>query len=322
LQASDVLVEVDVDQLELNPFQVRNSSEVDSAFLELKDSISKFGVIEPPVIRKTDKGLQIAAGHRRVECCKQLGIKKIKCIQRQYADEQMCETILDENLKRKSLNPVEEANGYYNLKEKFSWNEEKIAARFHVSRDIVAQRMRLLSFQKPIQDLVAKGELGVSHAEAITTAPLSKQLELAKVVIIGSLTVKDTTERARLLTEQERANRQATENIGSLVAGFERRIGNLEAISADHQLTINWYDFFAIPHAWKVDSCRHNVGGLCHRFFWHTEPTHWVEKLHGLAEFKKLDDGRWRVQACGSVCSPCNARAQRRHDRLRKDLIV
>jgi ParB family chromosome partitioning protein len=306
METSDVLVEVEVDQLEQNPFQVRISSEMDSAFLELKDSISKFGVIEPPVIRKSDKGLQIAAGHRRVKCCIQLGIKRIKCIQRQLTDEQMCETILDENLKRKSLNPVEEAKGYGNLREKFSWSEEKIAARFHVTRDIVAQRRRLLNFQKEIQEYVAKGQLNVSQAEAVATAPLSKQLELAKVVMARSLTVKATTDMARQLMEQEAANKLTLENIGGIVVGFSKRIGTLEAISADHELAVILDDFLAHAHTWKVDDCRHNFGGLCHRVSWPTEPTDWMEKLRELVEFKKHEDGTWRVQASKIVCSRCN----------------
>src|SRR5208282_2689742 len=118
---------------------------------------------------------------------------------------------------------------YRNLKGKFAWTEEQTAARFHVSRDIVAQRMRLLTFQQAIQDLVAKGELGVSHAEAVAMAPASKQLELARTVTLFGLTVRDTSERAKHLCLQDKANRDALENIGTTVVNFDQRLRNIES---------------------------------------------------------------------------------------------
>jgi ParB/RepB/Spo0J family partition protein len=296
------LLEIDVDRLKPSPFQVRVLDQSDVALLELKDSIRKGGVIEPPVVRQTSDGWEIVAGHRRVLCCQLLGIRKIKCIQRSLTDEQVCEAILDENLKRQSFNPIDEAKAYRNLK-KFAWTEEKIAARYNVSRDIVAQRLRLLTFQQPIQDLVAKGQLGVSHAEAIATAPATKQLGLSRTVMEKGLTVRETTEASKQLVEQERTNKIALENIGSIVAGFDNRIRNLESTTAMHQMSVNLFNFHSHAYAWKADACRHNQNGLCHRFYWNSEPPDWVRAL---VQFKKLEDGEWRLQPCSPVCSHCD----------------
>lgn len=299
------MIEVSIDRLRPNPYQVRLLNDTDPELQQLKDSINKSGLIEPIIVRPTADGFwEIAAGHRRALCYKLLGIPKIACIQRRLSDEQMCESILDENLKRQSLNSIDEAKAYQNLKLKFSWSEEKTATRFHVSRDIVAQRIRLLSFLQPIQDLVAKGQLGVSHAEAIATAPKSMQLGFSQIVIEKGLSVKETTEMAKQLVELERANEQALLNIGSIVAGFDRRIGELERTSTAHQLAVNWFDFHSYP--WKTDYCAHNVNSMCDRYNWSNEPSGLVQRMGGTAQFKKLEDGKWHVQASSTVCSHCD----------------
>jgi ParB family chromosome partitioning protein len=307
------MIEVDVDHLKPNPYQVRTLQEIDPAIEQLKDSIGKFGVIEPPIIRSAPDGFwEIAAGHRRALCCKLLGIPKIKCVIRDLTDEQMCETILDENRGRQSLNPIDEAKAYYNLKSKFSWTEERIATRYGTSRDIVVQRLRLLTFQQPIQDMTSRGELGVSQAEAVVMAPASKQLELAEEVLLEGLTVKETTERAKQLTFQAKLNQETLESIGTTVMNFNSRITDLETKPRITLIGVYAGDsVFLLDHPWKVNSCRHNANGLCHRFSWSVEPPDLVKQLGSIAHFKKLEDGRWHIQACGAVCGRCDLYEER-----------
>jgi ParB family chromosome partitioning protein len=311
--SAEILIEVEVERLRPNPYQVRILDVTDPALEQLKDSISKFGLIEPIIVRSTADGwFEIAAGHRRWQCHVLLGIPKIKCIQRDLTDEQMCEAILDENLKRQSLNPIDEGKAYRNLKDKFAWTDERTAVRYHVSRDLVAQRRRLLTFQQAIQDLVAKGDIGVSHAEAIATAPASKQLELARTVTLFGLTVSDTSERAKHLCLQDKANRDALENIGVTVVNFDQRLKAQETrpmirfIGATADAPVIWLD-----HPWKANSCKHNINGTCDRFSWSGEPTTLVEQLRDIAKFEKLPDERWHIQACQAACGRCDLYEER-----------
>ena len=106
-RSNDMIVEVDPATLLPNPYQVRLPGDASDPNLdELVESIRKTGLIELPVIRKTENGYQIAAGHRRVAACITAGLKSIKCILRDLNDEQMAEVNLEENLKRNSLNPI------------------------------------------------------------------------------------------------------------------------------------------------------------------------------------------------------------------------
>ena len=163
----DMIIDIDPRLLLPNPYQVRHPGDSDPSLDELVESIRKSGLIELPVVRQTEHGYEIIAGHRRVAACIKAGLKSIKCVVRHPTDVQMVEVNLEENLKRDSLNPIQEARGYTNLRDLFHWPEDRIATRFQKTRDIVAQRLRLLTFQEPVQDLVANGQLIPSHAEAI-----------------------------------------------------------------------------------------------------------------------------------------------------------
>jgi ParB family chromosome partitioning protein len=307
-KSEDAITEVDPATLLPNPYQVRRPSDAfDPSFDQLVESVRKTGLIELPIVRETKNGLQIAAGHRRVAACIKAGLKSIKCILRRLTDEQMAEVMLEENLKRKTLNPIEEARGYANFRDHFRWSEEKIAGRFQVTRDIVAQRLRLLTFQEEIQHMVAQDQLTASHAEAISTAPSSKQLELAQTVIDKKLTVKETAEIARHLVYQEKANRQALENIASRLESFDSRLADLDQKTARNQELLTWFEFQQHFWAWKAQSCGQNVNGFCRGVHWTSEPSDWIQRLKGIVRIEKLEDGNWHVQACSRVCAHCSS---------------
>ena len=302
-RSEDIIIDVDPATLLPNPYQTRLPRDAtDPSFDDLVASIHRMGIIEVPIVRETKNGLQLSAGHRRVSACVRLGLKSIKCILRSLTDEQMAEVNLDENLKRKTLNPIEEGRGYANFRDHFDRSEEWIAARFGVTRDIVAQRLRLLTFQQPIQDSVAKGLLTVSHAEAIAMAPANKQLQLAQIVVEEKLTVKMTTEMAKEYVEVEKANKEALENIAVRNRTVDTRLERLEENLARHESLLAWFEFHT--HSWKSKDCKHNINGICNRFSWTSKPG-WIKRLRGITKFSRLGKGHWYVEACDAVCAHC-----------------
>ena len=300
----DQIIEVDPARLLPNTYQVRQPGEwPDPNIDELTESIRKSGLIELPVVRETEKGIQIVAGHRRVQACIKLGLKIIKCILRHLTDEQTAEIPLEENLKRKSLSPIEEARGYSNIRKHFHRSEDWIANRFGVTRDIVAQRLRLLTFPEAIQDLVAKGQLSSSHAEAINMAPPTKQIDLAKTVLENKLTVEKTSEEAKRLLENEKLNEQVSQNIGSIYVEITRQLQDLKLRIARAESSLVWYDLFSLP--WQQERCKFNNNESCHGLYWKDRPSDWIKRLRGIVKFKKLEDGNWHIQACHAVCAHC-----------------
>jgi len=304
----EMITEVSLQALAPNPYQIRAIDASDPSLKELAESIRKTGLIELPIIRQTVKGYEIATGHRRVFCCRNiLGLKTIKCMLRPLTDEQMAEVILEENLKRQALNPIEEARGYANFRDQFNWSEQRIATRFNRTRDLVAQRLRLLTFQKPIQDAVAQGLLTVSHAEAVAMAPVHKQEQLVQLVVERKVSVRETTDMANELVNRERANREALENIALRLQSLDMQVANLYQVIARHEPLMTLFQFH--QHSWKADSCVHSVNGICRAFEWNQRPS-WIERLQGV-KFEKLENGHWHVQACGLVCASCNVYQRR-----------
>ena len=301
---ADEIVEVDPATLAASPFQVRTLTDSSSRVKARVESVRKNGLIELPVIRRVEGAYQIATGHIRIRACIILGMKKVKCIVRQISDEQMAVVVIEENLKHETLNPIEEAKGYSNLKDKFHWTEEEIAVKFGTTSDVVAQRLRLLTFEQSLQQLIADGLLSVSQGEALNMAPRAKQSDLASRVIREALTVKQITEEAKRLVEQENANKSAIENIGGIVTSVNSRLSGLERRMATSERWLVWLDLDH-HHTWKHETCKHNVEGWCQRFSWGNEPIYFEQRLSGVASFKKLENGRWEIQACESVCGHC-----------------
>jgi len=309
-KSGDELVTVDLKNLEPNPFQVRDLTDKDPRVLEKVESIRIHSVIEPPILRRVNGRLQIAAGHIRIAACLILGILTLTCVVRGLTDEQMAVIVVEENVRHQTLNKIEQGRAYRNMKEQFHWTEEQIAVKFGTTRDIVAQRLRLLNFQPGLQQLIADERLTVSHGEAVNMAPIPKQMALAQRVMEKGLTVQQTTDEARQFVETDKANKLATENIAVNFSTINNRLNNLESRMASGETLLLWVDLDE-KHVWKCKSCKHNVDDWCQRYNWDDQPTYYDQRLAGVANFKKGDDGKWHIQACPIVCSHCTVYEQR-----------
>lgn len=173
----------------------------------------------------------------------------------------------------------------------------------------MAQRLRLLTFPKKIQDSVATGQFTVSHAEAIAIAPIDKQEELAREVAEEKLSVKETTEMAKDLLDLDKANREALENIASRLERLDDHINFLYSRVAQHVIYLELYNLH--QHAWEMNDCKHNLQGFCHRFSWETRPSEPVEALRDVVKFNELADGDWHVEASALVCGHCDLHERR-----------
>ena len=130
-----------ISMVEPNPLQPRK--EIDAEKLsELADSIGKYGVIQPIVVRPENNGYyQIIAGERRWRAAKAAGLTEIPVVIKEIGDRETAELALVENLLRSDLNPIEEALGYKSLMERFGLSQEKVAESVGKSRSSVANSL-------------------------------------------------------------------------------------------------------------------------------------------------------------------------------------
>jgi len=155
-----------IDTLFASPLQPRKRFSEESLD-ELMNSIRELGIIQPLIVRRTGDKLELIAGERRWRASQQLGLETVPVIEREATDQEVLEMALIENLQRQDLNPIEEAAGYVRLAKEFTLKQDEIAGRVGKSRASVANAMRLLDLQEPIQRHVADGHLTVGHAKAI-----------------------------------------------------------------------------------------------------------------------------------------------------------
>jgi ParB family chromosome partitioning protein len=213
--------EIEIARLDPNPFQAR----IEYREEELRDlgvSIKQHGMLQPILVRPSPtqpRRYQICAGERRVRACQFMGITTALVIVKDLSDKEMALYALVENLQRRNLNPVEQARGFKNLLEQSGWSQEKMAQEVGcgLTRDIIAQSLRLLTFPPELQELVSHDTITPTHAEALArliSEPSTLKEAICKVVN-EKLTTKQTEQLIGELIQKKALQREILEYLTS-----------------------------------------------------------------------------------------------------------
>ena len=181
--------EIPVARITPNPYQPRKTFDPDS-LAELQASIAEYGVIVPIIVRRRGDNYELVAGERRWRACAALQRPTIPAIVRDSDDRETLEVAIIENLQRENLNPIEEAAGFANLMEEFSYTQEELSKRLGKSRPAIANAVRLLSLPDGIKAMLADGRLSAGHARTLLAAPPADRATLAERVVNEGLTVR------------------------------------------------------------------------------------------------------------------------------------
>ena len=183
----------------------------EKALSELADSIAQHGVLQPLLVRPMmDGGYQLVAGERRWRASRIAGLTEVPVVIKELTDSQVAEIALVENLQRENLNPLEEAQGYKELSERYGYTQEEVANIVGKSRSAVANALRLLGLADGVLQLINSGELSAGHAKAILySEDKDYQLELAKLVVKEGLSVRETERLARKATGSTSSGKKA-----------------------------------------------------------------------------------------------------------------
>ena len=142
----------------------------DDELAELAESIRTKGLVQPIIVRPDPASagdFEIVAGERRWRAAQKAGIHTIPVIVRELTDKEVLELAIIENVQRQDLNAIEEASGYRDLIERFSYNQEQVSEIIGKSRSHVANTLRLLKLPVGVQALVQQGSLTAGHARAL-----------------------------------------------------------------------------------------------------------------------------------------------------------
>lgn len=190
-----------IERLKPNPDQPRKIFQREDLD-ELTASIRDKGVLQPILVRAQpgEEGMwQIIAGERRWRAAQAARLKEVPIVVHEMEDSDVLEAAIIENVQRADLNPVEEANAYSNLMERFGRSQDALAGVVGKSRSHVANTLRLLQLPISVLNLVMEEKLSAGHARALITAPDPKAL--ADVVLSKGLNVRQTEALARQAAE-------------------------------------------------------------------------------------------------------------------------
>lgn len=158
---------------------------------DLTNSIREKGVMQPILVRPTQDPniFEIIAGERRWRASQKAGLHDVPVIVREVDDKESLELAIIENVQRADLNPLEEAQGYGQLMEQFSYTQQDLAQVIGKSRSHVANTLRLLRLPEDVRTMLARGELTAGHARTLIT--VDDPAELARQIVSGGLSVRE-----------------------------------------------------------------------------------------------------------------------------------
>ena len=187
------IVELDLEAIEVNPFQPRTSFN-EEALKELATSIRELGVIQPITVRKVSFGkYQLVSGERRFRASKLAGLETIPSYIRIANDQESLEMALVENIQREDLDPIEIALSYQRLIDEINLTQEQLSDRVGKNRSTVANYLRLLKLDPIIQTGMRDGFLSMGHGRTlINIEDTGDQLEIYEKIISDGLSVRAT----------------------------------------------------------------------------------------------------------------------------------
>lgn len=159
----------------------------------LTKSIKEKGILQPVLVRRNPENptyYELIAGERRWRAAQAAQLHEIPVVVKDLSDQESLEIALVENLQRKDLSPLEEAEGYRRLMEEFSHTQEKLAETVGRSRSQVANMLRLLNLPDEVKDLLDLGKISAGHGRALLNA--EDPLALAQQIVAKGLNVRQT----------------------------------------------------------------------------------------------------------------------------------
>ncbi|MFA5747064.1 MAG: ParB/RepB/Spo0J family partition protein [Candidatus Paceibacterota bacterium] len=239
---------VETSQIVPNPYQPRK--EFDQAALEvLAESIRRYGILQPIIVTKNEKhgpqGMvpeyQIVAGERRLRAAKLIGLDQVPVIIKEQTEKEKLEISLIENIHRENLNAIEKAVTFERFQKEFGLLQREVAKLVGMSREAVANAMRLLSLPEAIQTAIKENRITEGHARAILMVKdENKQLKLCDEVIKNNYSVRQAEKRAQEIegTGSDKPRKSAFKKPSAIILEIEdniKKVLNLESFKVKEQ---------------------------------------------------------------------------------------
>lgn len=219
-----------VDLMQRGKFQPRQDFNAE-ALDELADSIRAQGVVQPIVVRHLPgkRSYEIIAGERRWRAAQIAGLHEVPVVINDVSDQTAMCIALIENIQRKDLNPLEEAQALSRLIQEFGMTHEVVAESVGRSRSSVSNLLRLLELTEDVKSLLVSGELEMGHARALLGLNKDEQVQTARQIAKRGLSVRETEALVKRIqsgaSTKKKTGKKIDSNIRKLENDLSERLG-------------------------------------------------------------------------------------------------
>ena len=250
---------LDVTSIQVGRYQPRQHFDQD-ALQELADSIKAQGLVQPVIVRLVaEQQYELIAGERRWRAAQLAGLNQVPAVIRELEDQQALAMALIENIQRKDLNPLEEAQALARLLTEFELTHQEVAEAVGRSRSAVTNLLRLLKLPELLQDWLQDGLLSMGHVRALLTLEGSEQVQLAQQAIDEGWSVRQIEQAIQQrdtvgaeVTAQDSPVRIIDPNISALEQQLAEQLGAKVKIkhhaSGRGKMEINYSDLEELQH--------------------------------------------------------------------------
>ncbi len=193
------IVNVRIDEIIPNRFQPRLAFD-EKELNELADSIKMHGIIQPLVLRRIGDKYEIIAGERRYKASVLAGLTQVPAVIMNIDDQKSAEVAVVENLQRKDLTAIEEAQSYKKILDMGYLTQEQLATRMGVAQSTIANKLRLLNLTIPVKEALLHNKISERHARSLLNITDNNlQISMLNRIITERLTVRQTDEEINKL---------------------------------------------------------------------------------------------------------------------------
>lgn len=242
------IIELELDFIEVNPFQPRTSFNEES-LRELASSIKELGVIQPITVRKLGfNSYQLVSGERRYRASKLIGLTSVPAYIRIANDQESLEMALVENIQRQDLDPIEIALSYQRLIEEIQVTQEELSDRVGKNRSTIANYLRLLKLDPIIQTGMRDGFISMGHGRAlINVDDVDEQLDIYEKIITKKLSVRDTEALVRDNKSPEDKPATAKKALPTYANKARRELSSILDTKVDVKVSTSGKGQFVVP---------------------------------------------------------------------------
>ncbi len=175
-------------------------------------------MLQPLLVKKAEKGFELIAGERRLRAALKAGLMVVPVILKDVDEQTSQEIALIENIQRKDLNVIEEAEAYQSLIKRYDYTQEDVSKKLGKNRTVITNALRLLKLSESIKNDLLREKISMGHARAYLgiEAP-EAQKEVHKQVLKKGLSVRQTESLIKKLktekTEKEVKKKTGVEEI-------------------------------------------------------------------------------------------------------------